>query len=220
MVRRTLALFVALLTVAAFGATPAHAGGPTSVLLSAPPEVVAFGYDDKQYDELQRLTDVVGSPDPLSKESHDVGRFVRATWLIHDLSVWRVDIIYPEAPGGPWIATRASTDGSTLPEKPLWHTPADRVGLLKLLSSLGLLDTERDGVPSWGGPTFYGEQSQEPPAQAAEPAAESAATQAASTSAFTGWRWTIPGFLLGAVIAVIAVRLLPKRRDWQLIDAE
>jgi hypothetical protein len=30
----------------------------------------------------------------------------------------------------------------------------------------------------------------------------------------------IPGFLLGAVLAVVAVRLLPKRRDWQLIDAE
>jgi hypothetical protein len=222
MVRRTLALFVALLAVAALGAASAQAGGPTSVLLSSPPKVVAVGYDDKRYAELQRLTDVSGSRNSVGKEPHDVGRFVRATWLIHDMSVWRIDVIYPDAPGGPWIATRASMDGSTLPEKPTWHTPNDRVGLLKLLGSLQLLSGERSGESWSGGPTFIGGQPEEapasePPAQASEPSAQ---TQAASTSVFTGWRWTIPGFLLGAVVAVIAVRLLPKRRDWQLIDAE
>ncbi len=225
MVRRTLALFVALLAVAALGTAPAHAGGPTSVVLSAPPEVVAFGYEDQQYAALQRLTDMTGSRSVPRDGSHDSGRFVRATWLIHDISVWRIDIIYPDAPGGAWIATRASMDGSSLPESPTWHQATDSARLVKLLGSLGLLTTERDGVPSWGGPTFFGQQSEGPSAQAAEspaaePPAESAATQTASTSAFTGWRWTIPGFLLGAVIAVIAVRLLPKRRDWQLIDTE
>lgn len=220
MVRRTLALFVVLLAVAALGAAPAHAGGPTSVLLSSPPKVIAVGYEDQQYAALQRLTDITGSRSVPRDGSHDSGRFVRATWLIHDMSVWRIDIIYPDAPGGAWIATRASMDGSSLPENPTWHQATDSATLVKLLGSMGLLNTERDGVPSWGGPTFFGQQTEEPSAQAAEPPAESAATQTASTSAFTGWRWTIPGFLLGAVIAVIAVRLLPKRRDWQLVDAE
>ncbi|WP_433168774.1 hypothetical protein [Kribbella sp. CA-247076] len=215
MVRRTVALFVALFAVAALGAAPAQAGGPTSVLLSSPPTVVAVGYEDQRYDELQRLTAMTGSRD--SKENHEVGRFVRATWLIHDLSVWRVDIIYPDAPGGPWIATRSSTDGSTLPHSPVWHQATDRAGLLKLLGSMNLLSKDS----TWGGPTYIGQVPEAPAEEPAAAAEQPAATaQATSDTVFTGWRWTIPGFLLGAVVAVIAVRLLPKRRDWQLVDAE
>jgi hypothetical protein len=216
MVRRTLALFVALLAVAALGAAPAQAGGPTSVLLSSPPNLVAVGYDDQRYADLQRLTEITGSRTAPDDGSHESGRFVRATWLIHDMSVWRVDIIYPDAPGGPWIATRASMDGSSLPETPTWHQATDPATLVKLLGSMKLLSGERNGVPSWGGPTTSGRQAE------ATPAAEAPAdvTQAASTSVFTGWRWTIPGFFVGAVVAVLAVRLLPNRRDWQLVDAE
>jgi hypothetical protein len=217
MVRRTLALFVALLAVAALGAAPAQAGGPTSVLLSSPPKVVAVGYEDQRYADLQRLTDSVGSRDAAGDERHAVGSFVRATWLVHDMSVWRLDIIYPDAPGGPWIA-RQEFDGSPSSGKPTWHTPADRVGLLKLLGSLQLLSGQRNGEPSYGGPTTFGRQAEAAPVS--EPPAEAPPAQAAATSVFTGWRWTIPGFLLGAVLAVVAVRLLPKRRDWQLIDAE
>ncbi|TDD16170.1 hypothetical protein E1218_30230 [Kribbella turkmenica] len=222
MVRRTLALFVALFAVAALGAAPARAGGPTSVLLSSPPAVVAVGYEDQRYADLQRLTEMTGARD--AKENHAVGRFVRATWLIHDMSVWRVDIIYPDAPGGPWIATRASRDGSTLPESPIWHQATEPAGLLELLGSMQLL-SKKSG---WGGPTYLGPvpeaaaEEQVPEAAADEPVTEppAATAQTTSDSAFTGWRWTIPGFLLGAVVAVIAVRLLPKRPDWQLVDAE
>jgi hypothetical protein len=214
MVRRTLALFVALLAVAALGAAPAQAGGPTSVLLSSPPKLVAVGYEDQRYDDLLRLTASTGSRGPVGDDRHDVGTFVRATWLIHDMSVWRLDIIYPDAPGGPWIARKESVDGTTMPEQPTWHTAADRVALLKLLGSLQLLSGERNGEPSYGGPTSFGREAE------AAPAAEPPAQAAASTSVFTGWRWTIPGFLVGAVLAVIAIRLLPRRRDWQLVDAE
>jgi hypothetical protein len=216
MVRRTLALFVALLAIAALGAAPAQAGGPTSVLLSSPPNVVAVGYEDQRYSDLQRLTDMSAARDPVGKQNYEVGRFVRAAWLIHDMSVWRLDIIYPDAPGGPWIATRASMDGSTLPEKPTWHRATDPVALLKLLGSMQLLSGERSGETWNGGPTYVGEQ----PATEAAAEPPAAAAQTTSTSMFTGWRWTIPGFLLGAVIAVIAVRFLPRRRDWQLVDAE
>ncbi len=221
MVRRTFALIVAVIAVGVGAAASAWAGGPTSVLLSAPPHVVAFGYDDPQYSELRRLTDVAASRggyigDP---EAHGTGSFVRATWLIHDMSVWRIDIIYPYAPGGPWIATTESLDGSTMPTEPRWHTATDPVRLLKLLGSLPLLAGERNGDPSYGGPTSFGRQPEATPVT--QPAAEPPApSQTASTDIFTGWRWIIPGFLLGAVFAVIAVRLLPKRNDWQLIDVE
>ncbi|GAB2641037.1 hypothetical protein [Kribbella swartbergensis] len=222
MVRRTLALFVTVLAVAALGAAPAQAGGPTSVLLSSPPKVVAVGYEDQRYADLQRLTDSVGSRDAAGDERHAVGNFVRAAWLIHDMSVWRLDIIYPDAPGGPWIA-RQEYNGGPSSGKPTWHTPADKVGLLKLLGSLQLLSGQRNGEPSYGGPTSFHHPADAAPASeppAAESPAETAPAKVESTSVFTGWRWTIPGFLLGAVLAVVAVRLLPRRRDWQLIDAE
>ena len=121
MVRRTLTLLAALFAVAALGTTPAHAGGPTSVLLSAPPHVLAVDYEDPAYGELQRVTESGGSTSAGSAgdvEEHASGRFVRATWLIHDMSVWRIDIIYPDAPGGPWIATTESLTTGTMPETP------------------------------------------------------------------------------------------------------
>jgi hypothetical protein len=218
MVRRTLTLLAALV-VAAFGATPAHAGGPTSVLLSAPPHVVAVGYEDPAYGELQRVTESAGATSAGDTAEHASGHFVRATWLIHDMSVWRIDIIYPDAPGGPWIATTESLTTGSMPEAPTWHTTADGAALRKLLDALKLLR----GQTFSGGPTTLDYL----PGPASEPAGElpSAAAQppatvrAASREIFAGWRWTIPGFLVGAAAAVLAVRLLPKRR-WDLIDAE
>lgn len=211
MVRRTFALVVALFAAAALGATPAHAGGPTSVLLSSPPNLAAVGYDDLQYEALQQLVGSAGSRGAGDTDDHASGNFVRATWLIHDMSVWRIDLIYPDAPGGPWIATTESLSGGAMPEKPTWHKASDGVGLVELLTSLKLFDglsygtgQEEVPIPFTPEPTPTAEVASQPPAQA-------------QVEFFTGWRWTIPGFLLGAVVAVAAVRLLPKRR-WELID--
>ena len=73
MVRRTLALLAVLLAVAALGATPAHAGGPTSVMLSAPPHVVAIGYEDPKYNEFQRLPDGGSSSAEMPATSRIIG---------------------------------------------------------------------------------------------------------------------------------------------------
>jgi hypothetical protein len=227
MLRRTFTLLAALFAVAALGTTPAHAGGPTSVLLSAPPHVVAMGYEDKAYGELQRLTDVtVSRPDP-GTERHDSGHFIRATWMIHDMSVWRIDIIYPDAPGGPWIATSESYDGNVESIKPVWHTAVDSTALVKLLGTLKMLPGQHSGEPWYGGPTAGPDNGYVPstdPAPTAQPNSAVASTadptpKAATTGILTGWRWIIPGFLVGAAVAVIAIRLLPKRH-WDLIDAE
>jgi len=81
---------VLLLTV--IGVAPAQAGGPTSVLLSAPgiPKVVATGYYDKSYEELTLLVDGSQGSNVPDLHSTMIGPSVRATWLIHDLTVWRV----------------------------------------------------------------------------------------------------------------------------------
>ncbi|MFK4085797.1 hypothetical protein ACI2LF_16930 [Kribbella sp. NPDC020789] len=200
-----LALFAVLAMLSM--ATPAFAGGPTSVLLSAPPRVVAFGYDDPQYSELQTLTSLEGTRQEPASPEHESGSFVRASWLIHDMDVWRIDIIYPDAPGGPWIATSESRDGGPTLGKPVWHRATDPVALTKLLSTLKLLPGQRIGEQSMGGPTTLNASQPEPQ------------SQVVSTSVFTGWRWLLPGVVLGAALMWAASRLLPKRR-WTLIDAD
>lgn len=215
MIRRTLALaaalVAALLAATVFTALPAHAGGPTSVLLSAPPHVTAVGYDDTRYYDLQNLIQGPSTPDAGS-EIHSIGKFVRATWLIHDMSVWRIDVIYPDAPGGPWISTEEFMDG-TKPARPTWHRAADPERLLEVLRSFRILDGKFDG-----GPTLdNGYSVADAPVTTPTPTPAPAQSQVATTSVFTGWRWIIPGVLIGAAVAVVAVRLFPKRR-WELID--
>lgn len=214
MVRRTLALLAAF--AAAFvialstTAVPAQAGGPTSVLLSAPPSVAAFGYDDQRYSELQTLTEPAGGASP---GPHDVGRFVRATWLIHDMSVWRIDMIYPDAPGGPWILT-ANTLAEAGPVKATWHRAPNPAKLTQLLKDLKLLDGE-----FYGGPTLQDGAALAQPLQTTQPTpAPPAQTEASTTpNTFTGWHWLLPGLLLGAAATALALRLYPKRH-WELLD--
>lgn len=208
MVRRTLALVAALVATVFAVATPAHAGGPTSVLLSAPPYVTAVGYDDQRYYDLQELVQNAPKGDE-GGTAHEAGKFVRATWLIHDMSVWRIDIIYPDAPGGPWISTQEFN--GTTPSKLTWHRPPDPERLREVLSSLKLLNAKFDGGPTLDDGYSVAD------APVTTPAPVPAQSQVTSTNVFTGWRWIIPGVLIGAAAAVVAVRLFPKRR-WELID--
>ncbi|MEU4389503.1 hypothetical protein [Kribbella sp. NPDC023855] len=235
-VRRTVLLIV--LGIVGVGVMPAHAGGPTSVLLSASDvgKVVATGYQDKAYEELRRLLDTqaAGEAGP-----HDIGPAIRATWLIHDVTPWRTDVIYPDAPGGPWISTVLDLDSADgLTGARFWHRAADSVQLIKLLVSLDLLH----GKPA------NGRQPTTAPATTAPPTTAPATTEPATTEPgatapvvpepdgaaagdtpvtalkieekpLLGWRWSIPGFLLGAAAAYLALRYLP-RRNWQLIDEE
>lgn len=215
MVRRALALFATLLVVAALTTTPAAAGGPTSVLLSAPPQVIAFGYDDPRYVELETLTNIDGTRGDPGTEQHDIGAFVRATWLIHDMSVWRLDVIYPDAPGGPWIATTEVSPDSDAATSPTWHRATDPVALVKLLSSLKLLAGTHDGEQASGGPTSLVQSQPDTEPAAATPSA----AEIAAPGFFTGWRWLLPGALLGALLTWAATRFLRQRR-WDLIDAD
>jgi hypothetical protein len=224
-VRRTVLLIV--LGIVGAGVLPAQAGGPTSVLLSTPElgKVVATGYQDKAYGELQRLLDTKSREAP-GNEPHSVGLSVRATWFIHDEQPYRRDVIYPDAPGGPWIATVKDlngTAGSTA--EPVWHRAADPVQLIKLLVSLDLLHGKANGQPATQAPATN-PPATDPPATSAPSTPEAAVVDDTPATALKieekpllGWRWSIPGFLLGAIAAYLALRYLP-RRNWQLIDEE
>lgn len=219
-VRRTVLLIV--LGILGVGALPAQAGGPTSVLLSAPGagKVVATGYDDKTYTELQELLDSEPKgPDDLV--DHSAGAFIRATWLIHDMTPWRLDVIYPDAPGGPWIATTQS-DLSTgsMPEKPVWHHAADDAKLIQLLVRLGLVQGADGHNDIGSGPTTLPQAAPQTPTEVAA-VDDTPTTTVLKTEQkpLLGWRWSIPGFLLGAAAVYLFLRLHP-RHHWQLIDEE
>ncbi|NEA32888.1 hypothetical protein [Streptomyces sp. SID13031] len=219
-IRRTLPLIV--LGILGVGALPAHAGGPTSVLLSVPSagKVVATGYDDKIYGELQELLDTTPAPgSPAEKTERANGRYVRATWMIHDMTPWRLDMIYPDAPGGPWIATTENASGGALPYDPVWHRAKDGAQLIKLLDSLGLLNADSADGGTFGGPTALPQAPQTPAEVAAVDDTPTATVLKAEQKPLLGWRWSIPGFLVGAAAAYLFLRLLPRRR-WQLIDEE
>jgi hypothetical protein len=208
--RTVLTLVVVLLS--AVWVAPARAGGPTSVLLSAPniPKVAAAGYEEPAYRDLLKLV-TAPAGDEGSQQEHAIGNFVRATWLIHDKAIWRMDVIYLYAPGGPWIATTEDSDRTgQLGAKPTWHKATDRDSLIQLLDSLGLNGSGATGQPTTAPETTIAAGSQ---SVADQPPATAQAVNA-DQGALSGWRWSIPGFLLGAVIAVVAIRLVPRRRPW------
>ncbi|GAA2792993.1 hypothetical protein [Kribbella solani] len=219
MVRRTFALVVLLF---ALTAAPASAGGPTSVTLSASSTVVTFDYNDSRYGDLQKL---LLSPPAVDPPRAALGaRFVRATWRLYDRSVWRVDVIYPDAPGGPLIASQDNLSG-TAPTltKPTWHRPTDPAQLTALLRSLNLLTGPKPTQPA---PALPAEPTAPPARQTAPPAGQttpptdqtalaaqpSAFTGPGQAGFFTGWRWALPGVAVGAALALVLTRLFPKRR--------
>jgi hypothetical protein len=217
--RRTVLAIVAVLVVALSGVMPAAAGGPTSVLLSAPgiPRVVAVGYEDKAYIDLQQL---IQSTDASGKQAtpgngDEGGSVIRATWLVHDVSVWRLDLIYLDGKGGPWIATTTSDQNGRMSDSPVWHRSADPTKLFSVLKDLRLLG----GARASGGPTGLSPNDGTQPATAPV-VQQPVETVKAQPGSLTGWRWAIPGFVLGALIAVVAVRLMPRHRPWELVDVE
>lgn len=213
----------ALALVSAQAASAAPQGGPTSLLLVAPDydRTASLYHSDQLYESLQRIVQsneskgVVGSDGWSDTNPRARGPLVRATWLAHDMWVWRIDRIYPQAPGGPWIATTLHDSGTPQNgEKVVWHTTSDPRGLLQILAHLKLLD--RDAKNDVVVPT--------PVPAEPEPAPAQVATQ--SPSALTGWRWSLVGALAGVLLTVLVLRLTPtwRRRDpsprWELIDAE
>jgi hypothetical protein len=126
---------------------PASAGGPTSVLLSVPGEgrTASLYYTDAAYDELADLVGAFegsGTTDG-SGRSHETGAGVTLTWLIHDVTPWRVDRVYLQGDGAPWIASQVMEgDAESVWDSPvLWHQPAKGQDLTLLLNSLGVGQT-------------------------------------------------------------------------------
>jgi hypothetical protein len=193
---------------------PAHAGGPTSAILSVPGEgkTASIYYTDPEYDQLGELlgttngTAVSGKVDN-SGASHESGAGVTVTWLIHDVDPWRIDRIYLDAEGGPWVATQVMTGGGgSIWDSPVvWHQPTSGKELSTLLDELGVGEAARtagdlDGVAGAPVPAV------------SEPATPQAAE---ASSSVNGVWWALGGLAAGILLVLGWMRLRSHREEEQ-----
>jgi hypothetical protein len=195
------AVLVAILTP--FG--PAAAGGPTSALLSVPGEgtTASLYYTDPEYDALAGLVGIesgagVGTVDE-SGGSHEYGPGVTVTWLIHDVEPWRVDRIYLEGEGAPWIATQLFGGSGPNPDASVvWHQPKAGSKLAALLDQLGVGEAAR------GAGDFTGVGGAPVPAPPEPTAEESApAEPSVDRSSLASIWWALGGLACGVLATVL-----------------
>jgi hypothetical protein len=204
---------VALLVVtemALISLGPAAAGGPTSVLLSVPGQgrTASLYYTDPEYVALAGLVGIerngFGTVDR-SGVSHENGPGVTVTWLIHDVTPWRVDHIYLEGLGAPWIATQIVGESETNGNSDVvWHQPVEG-NLAALLDELGVGAAARDAG------TFTGVAGAPTPTPAEPTAQESqVAGRSATADGVASVAWGVVG---GLIVGVLVTALWMRRRN-------
>jgi hypothetical protein len=195
-------------------AAPASAGGPTSALLVVPGagSTASLYTGDPDYEALARLVgafddDGAAGRVDRSGAGHETGAGVTVTWLIHDVQVWRVDRIYLDAAGGPWVSTQAvmGDAGSVWDSPVVWHTASDGPQLTALLDRLGLVSAGGAGSGNVTGST----RDTGGTAPVSPPASERPADTGSSPAA---WTWGLAGLVVGAAVALAATRLV-RRHD-------
>jgi len=205
-------------------AGPAEAGGPTSVLMVVP----GTGQTSSLYTgdgDYEALANTVGafSPDGAtgkvdgSPTDHASGTGVTLTWLIHDVQVWRVDRVYLDAEGGPWILSTEDHSGTGIWDKPAtWHTADDPEVLVDVLERHGVAGVAgTDATDSTAGQPDVAAVPDAPAANdtnandttgSSEQAAESTGSRAAMLA------WGFGGLALGIALTLAAIRLGQRSR--------
>lgn len=195
-----MAAAVALLV---WGASPASAGGPTSVLVVSPAseETASLYYDDEEYGELERLlgNSVTGTRDKPPEADLASARQINVTWMVHDVSPWRLDQVFPVSDGQDvWIHTAANLPRTV---NGYWHRAERPAELRALLKKLGVMGRAADGTGFAGIMSAPWEPARaETPAPEPETAAAEATAPAAKDG--TDWWWALPGAAGGAVLAL------------------
>ncbi|MFJ9802149.1 hypothetical protein [Streptomyces wuyuanensis] len=210
---RRVAVLLALTAIALgaglFPAPGAAAGGPTSVLIVAPESGEATGLygSSAEYRRLSSLLDdgavTAGADRPPGLDRVTGVRRINMAWMLHDITPWRLDRVYPSEDGrSVWIHTARG-----LPESfaGSWHRAAEPRELTALLRKLGVAG-ER-GVGQGGLAVPPG-----PPWEDGGTAAPRSGEAPAARLGGTGdWWWAIPvlaaGAVLGAALRPPAARL-------------
>ena len=189
--RRVLATVVLVLSAVVGLPATAHAGGPTSVLVThVGASAGALYYTDVEYDDLVALlpyAETHGKPEPPGG-----GIDYNLTWMVHDVAAWRWDRVRVGRDGTAWVSTVFSSDAVAG-----WQEVESPTRLAELLAAVQGRRTHVAAlVPD------------------VEPAGTSAGTSPATTGdesdaawfSLAGWRWVVPGSLLGLLVGVVAAR--------------
>lgn len=142
-------------------ASLAWAGGPTSVLMVSPTtgQAAALHTNNPRYQQLVEAVGAYDSPTgpttPPAKVPADCfGCEIRLTWLIHDMSVWRIDRVFITADDGVWVGSVSNSEGGNLYDQPTrWQRPHDTKALLTLLRSSGVVSEDGTASPTEAAPT-------------------------------------------------------------------
>ncbi|WEH15723.1 hypothetical protein [Streptomyces sp. VNUA24] len=220
-----LLLAVALLVL---GAPPSVAGGPTSVLLVSPTgqRTASLYGTEKRYDLLERLLAPAGSalegsreeaPDwgPEDTWGEKVGDMVTVTWMIHDVTPWRVDRLFLSAPDTKdvWIRTDLQTAQDTAASGDgVWHKAKESEELRALLRGLGVLGETSDA----GQDTASAEALTDPGAGSGSGSGSGGTVTgtrdaADAPTAADRAHWAIPALALGLVLGSGGATLLLRR---------
>ncbi|MFD4830957.1 hypothetical protein ACFWPV_14055 [Streptomyces uncialis] len=206
-------------------ASPAVAGGATSVLLVSPEsaEATALHHSDKRYRELELLLPDLaeaGRAEPDAGAELDGRRHINITWMAHDVNPWRLDKIYPSSGStGLWIQMTVDPPST----KSRWHKAESPAALLRLLKSLGLMGPlSRDATSGMHPETVEDGSATQKELTSGAPNGESAATGKDGTHiapvSSTGpgltenWWWAMPGLVAGALLALLLRPLAPRLR--------
>ncbi len=215
---RLAAILAVVCAIGVAAAGTASAGGPTSVLLASPYADSAAGLyvTDTDYTQLSDLLGGSDVPTPATEQHPATAAgapYVTATWLIHDVSVWRIDRIFfvgdevwvvsetsfGDPAGGP-LTGDGMYPNQTGDAGAVWHRPTDAAALTALLAAHGL--TVGATHPA-GAAATTGTAADAPATQDGQGPA------AASTQ---GWPWGIGGLVAGLVIGAVFVRFVLTRR--------
>ncbi|WP_344071286.1 hypothetical protein [Streptomyces crystallinus] len=191
----------------------AHAGGPTSVLIVSPEseQTAARYHSDADYSALMTLLGEPGQgvkerPPSLDAAMHS--RQTNVTWMVHDMSPWRLDRVFTSDDSNTvWIHTAADLPRTF---NGCWHRAKRPAELRALLRKLGVTGP----VTGQGSPGVAPQQWTTPPAEPEDTPAPEAeggrAEEAARTglsastdSTSAGWWWALPGLIVGAALALL-----------------
>ncbi len=186
--RRILAIVVLALAAVTGLPTAADAGGPTSVLITRPgADAGALYATDAAYEALLGLLpgeETRGKPD-----APGGGVDYNLTWLVHDVMPWRYDRVRIGRDGTAWVSTTFTPEAVGG-----WESVGPAEELAALLA--GVLDESAApavvSVPTEVAPDVL-------------PQADNGDADAPWFS-LTGWRWVVPGALLGLVVGAVAAR--------------
>jgi hypothetical protein len=198
-------------------AKSAWAGGPTSVLLANPQtgRVAALYYTDKAYDRLAgavgAFVSETGSANKPGAVTDDFTGEIRLTWLIHDMSIWRIDRIHATTEDGMWVQTLVRADGGDVFDQPgTWQRPVDPKALTAALQDAGLL-TAAAGADDSSSIASRAESAPAAVTDAAIPAAESPSGSLIAAVA-------VAGLLVGAAGATLLRRSPAGRKEHSVLS--